>query len=200
VTGKNTCTSYDCDDVDKMCQAQGAAVTTKDQLHEWIDAGGSRSSTYGDTITMSGSNHWLLNGAGDYGWHSYQCCDHPNRYHVCVMSPSSSSSPSCSSGWTSLGGKCYSTSTTGQSGCSSTDCDTVEQRCANQGARLTTRGELHAWLANGGSRTSTYGATSTRSGSNHWLLNGAGDYGWHSWQCCDHPNRYYVCVTGTASG
>ena len=174
-------------------------------------------------------------------------CDHPNRYHVCVMSPGTASTPSCSSGWTSLGGKCYSPSTTGQSGCTSSDCDEVVQRCTNQGARLTTRGELHAWLANGGSRSSTYGATSTRSGSNHWLLNGAGDYGWHTWSwydiplarsiwhlislrvqsmhaqarvghpcrakyagtwihalcflcSCDHPNRYYVCVTGTASG
>jgi len=71
----------------KMCTDQGARLPSKNELHDWLRAGGKRSSTYGVTATRSGSRHWLLNGNGDYGWHAWTCCDHPNRYHVCVKAP-----------------------------------------------------------------------------------------------------------------
>jgi len=40
----------------------------------------------------------------------------------------------------------------------------------------------------------------TRNGAKHWLLSNNRDYGWHDWTCCDHPNRYYVCVKDASSG
>ena len=116
------------------------------------------------------------------------------RMHKCKCTRAHTISGQCPAGWMMVNNLCYSPSTTGRTTCTSSDCDQVAQRCGAQGARLPSKDELHAWLANGGKRTSTYGVTSTRQGSKHWLLNGVGDYGWHDWTCCDHPNRYYVCV------
>ena len=106
----------------------------------------------------------------------------------------------CASGWMKVDNLCFSRSTTGKTRCTNTDCDEVSKVCTDQGARLPSKDELHAWLDNGGKRTSTFGVTSTRNGAKHWLLNENGDYGWHDWRCCDDPNRYYVCVKHTSAG
>merc|ERR1711934_567474 len=49
-------------------------------------------------------------------------------------------------------------------------------------------------MAAGGDRPSKYGVTSTRNGNNHWLKAGDGNYGWHEWSCCRHPNRWHTCI------
>merc|ERR1711998_370927 len=149
-TGRTTCTSSDCDQVAQRCGAQGARLPSKDELHAWLANGGKRTSHFGVTSTRQGSKHWLLDGVGDYGWHDWTCCDHPNRYYVCVKDPR------CPAGWMGLNNLCYSPSTTGRTTCTSSDCDQVAQRCGAQGARLPSKDELHAWLANGGKRTSHF--------------------------------------------
>ena len=65
----------------------------------------------------------------------------------------------CREGWTKVGWLCYSQRTSGQTGCSATDCDEVAQGCLNQGARLPSKEELEAHelaVAYGGSQ---YGVT-----------------------------------------
>jgi hypothetical protein len=109
----------------------------------------------------------------------------------------------CPNGWMNVSHKCYSPSVTGATGCTATDCDEVTAKCTSQGARLTTKDELTAWLAAGGSPSSAYGVTSSRSDDQklHWLMRNtvSKPYGWHPWKCCDHPNRYHVCVKDLAS-
>jgi len=118
------------------------------------------------------------------------CCEHDGEGQATACA-------GCPSGWLAVGSLCYSASVTGETACTSTDCDDVENKCAVQGARLPSKEELQAWIGAGGSRSSTYGVTAKGAGgcgSKHWLSDGAGEYGCHDWTCCDHPNRYHVCV------
>jgi len=79
----------------------------------------------------------------------------------------------CPDGWTVIGATCYSearvTAQYVSSGCDAGNCNTVYDMCAQEEAVVTTKDELHAWIANGGDRPRTYGITTTTSGSNHWL-------------------------------
>lgn len=117
----------------------------------------------------------------------------------------------CPEGWMALGSLCYAVPVKGDTTCSGNDCyggvcttngcDLVKKKCTDQGARLPSKKELQAWLNNGGfgsnaDTVSTYGVTARGSGgcTGHWLSQNSGEYGCHDDACCDHPNRYHVCV------
>ena len=75
------------------------------------------------------------------------------------------------------------------------NCLPIEEACSDAGALLATKEETQSWLNNGGDRLGMeYGLTSTRNGQKHWFTRNNGGNGlWYA-GCCQHNNRFFVCV------
>lgn len=101
VTNPN-CSVGDCVPVFQQCEASGAIVATKTELHLWINTGGNLPRSYGLTSTSkteksswlltkiglekewSRQYFWLTAGTKDYGWYRNGCCGSDDRYFVCT--------------------------------------------------------------------------------------------------------------------
>ena len=83
-------TTSTCQPVYDYCEKFGYSghVATQGELDFFLDKGFYYEQRYGITTTFTngGSDHWLKDYMGDYGWHSSNYCG-SNRYFVCVSNP-----------------------------------------------------------------------------------------------------------------
>lgn len=79
--------SRNCENIELKCKGEGGRLATKDEYHEFLDAGGSQGGKqYGVTSNKRGLDYWHTNNKGDYGY-TNGCCHHTNRYFVCAAEP-----------------------------------------------------------------------------------------------------------------
>ena len=105
----------------------------------------------------------------------------------------------CPSEWTKINEKCFSPARKTHELTTSNDCNfnclPIEKHCSDAGTLLATKEETQNWLNNGGDRLGMeYGLTSTRNGQQHWFTQNNGGNGLWYKGCCNHVNRFFVCV------